>query len=476
MKLFGIMVAQNEEDLIEDILQFLRNLNAFEAIFFFDLGSDDNTFIKAQTFNDILYKPKKLNTIYTPKLHYDLLKEQREAFNNGDWVAVMDVDEFYADDPTELIEIAEREDATSIKISQAQFMFTDEDLENFQNEDVTLPIELRRKYYLINWSEFRFYKVLPGPEFISAAKPCSRRLLNRHYQYRTPQQIKTRIKTRLENRKKAEKLPGRARWPHIFSQDWRDYIISHKILHNYNDGEFRFGIPEGVQWKDYFFSKDPKSHILPQVAIALMKERKILEDETPFQESNDIKTHEFIESYRPGSVTFKDCYGKQVLKETINNFRRQIWGDCLIGFKVLIMFYTPILVRSTFLKFSGLIFKFRLTAAHLFSNIKRRLFGKSAGSINADPNPIEISDFSGMGETTLNWKSDGTARVEIRMNAPDGQLLGSTGNSGNMKTGKWVRNNMIFYLQDVSDGLPLSTSNTIAAVKVKLMTSRKITI
>lgn len=61
--------------------------------------------------------------------------------------------------------------------------------------------------------------------------------------------------------------------------------------------------------------------------------------------------------------------------------------------------------------------------------------------------------------------SYGTSKVEVHVGAPDGSLFASTG-AGYFSeaTGQWVRNGTKFYLQNVSDGLPLSAENTIATV------------
>src|SRR5437762_8727017 len=114
MKLYGLMVAQNEADIIGDTLRFLRRLNAFEKIFFFDLGSDDSTLATAQQFTDVLHQPQSLDRLYTESLRFELLERHRAFFNDGDWLAIVDADEMYADDPRDFIELAEREQATSI--------------------------------------------------------------------------------------------------------------------------------------------------------------------------------------------------------------------------------------------------------------------------------------------------------------------------------------------------------------------------
>jgi glucose/arabinose dehydrogenase len=86
------------------------------------------------------------------------------------------------------------------------------------------------------------------------------------------------------------------------------------------------------------------------------------------------------------------------------------------------------------------------------------------GSITALPNPF-TADAQGLGDTVISWTSYGTSRVEIHINAPDGPAFAG-GNPGtfSMATDHWVTDGMTFYLQNVSDGLPLTAANTLATV------------
>ncbi|MBX3279051.1 MAG: methyltransferase domain-containing protein [Acidobacteria bacterium] len=92
------------------------------------------------------------------------------------------------------------------------------------------------------------------------------------------------------------------------------------------------------------------------------------------------------------------------------------------------------------------------------------------GSITANPNPIPVREGSVFGATTLAWSSTGTKMVEVRVGAPDGDLLSRTGPSGSATTGEWVGNGLVFYLQDVSDGLPLTPANTLGTIAVRVET------
>lgn len=98
---------------------------------------------------------------------------------------------------------------------------------------------------------------------------------------------------------------------------------------------------------------------------------------------------------------------------------------------------------------------------------KRQLLGKSTGRITAHPNPVRgKSKYRNIGSTTLTWTAEGIETVEVRVGAPDGTLFSRSGPAGSETTGEWVREGTVFYLQDVTDGLSLDTSNTIDKVEI----------
>ncbi len=456
MKLHGLLVVQDESDIIEDLLAFLKNLKIYDTILFFDLGSQDDTFERAMKFQEILHKPQKIQEIYTEKLRFDLLDQHHNLYEEGDWIAMIDADEFYVDDPLDLIRFAEKEQATFIQTYQAQFFFTDVDLNNFEKEDPALPIYERRKYYLINYSEERFFKFLPEHGLFSRSKPCSRRLLNRHYQFRTPGQIQKRIRNRLENRNRARHLRGRHEWPQIYSADWKKYVVSYRVAHLLTGNDLRFGLPEGVRWKDYY-SKDPFSPVLPQAAKALETERM---DETN----------------RKGIVTFQDCYGHNVMEDMHRDLSRGNLKEALASLVILIR-YRVRNFKKNFRQNCHLFgVKIKIGAWKTKNSLIRFLSGKSTGNISAHPNPIEISDNSGVGKTTLSWISRDTEKVEVHVDLPDGQIFHRTGPSGSKSTENWVSDHMIFLLQDVSNNLPLTSANTLSKVVVKVIKGKDITL
>jgi len=91
---------------------------------------------------------------------------------------------------------------------------------------------------------------------------------------------------------------------------------------------------------------------------------------------------------------------------------------------------------------------------YLIDSISRNTIATTTVSITssgcprlvATPNPIEVCDGSGVGETTLEWESDGSSVTEIRIGSPGGQLFLQSNTNGSARTGKWVTDGMAFYL------------------------------
>jgi hypothetical protein len=99
-----------------------------------------------------------------------------------------------------------------------------------------------------------------------------------------------------------------------------------------------------------------------------------------------------------------------------------------------------------------------LTAANTLATVT--MIG---GAISLSPDPIYVSNGSGLGVTTVRWNSYGTSAVQVRVGSPAGAPFAFWGPGlGFETTGQWVQNGQKFYLQDVSDGKPLTSTNTLA--------------
>ena len=67
----------------------------------------------------------------------------------------------------------------------------------------------------------------------------------------------------------------------------------------------------------------------------------------------------------------------------------------------------------------------------------------------ATPAPVAACDQSGRGVTTRTWKYPDV--VELRLNSPDGPLVGK-GRAGSQETGKWIRDDTEFFVVDEASG------------------------
>ncbi len=81
-------------------------------------------------------------------------------------------------------------------------------------------------------------------------------------------------------------------------------------------------------------------------------------------------------------------------------------------------------------------------------------------------------DHSGLAVVRIEWRvADGTP-VELHVESCNGPLLANAAGSGSAETGKWVRDQMKFYLQDVSGGKALSAANTLATATASVKIER----
>ena len=92
---------------------------------------------------------------------------------------------------------------------------------------------------------------------------------------------------------------------------------------------------------------------------------------------------------------------------------------------------------------------------------------KPGTTLTANPDPIVVDDGGTLGETTLSWSTT-ASRIEVHIDTPDGQLFGVGNARGTMRTGKWVKNGMTFYLQDATNPKPGSADATLGKLQVVL--------
>jgi len=90
-------------------------------------------------------------------------------------------------------------------------------------------------------------------------------------------------------------------------------------------------------------------------------------------------------------------------------------------------------------------------------------------TLTANPNPIHVVAGAD-GTTTISWNAPTAQVIQIHVGSPTGPLFTDNLNSGSMTTGSWVTNGMVLFLQDVTNGKPLTSTNTLATLVLNVVT------
>ena len=171
MKLNAICIIKNEVDIIADTLDCA--LEFCDTIYVFDNASTDGSWevICAKVAQDSrIVIAAHTNEIYRNQFRNRVYNMFNHNFSASDWWYILDADEMLIEDPRPMLIRAMQRNKNQMRVWQAQFYFTDKDLAVYDNENKSLPVSQRRRYYRINWREPRFFRNSPNqkwPEDIS---------------------------------------------------------------------------------------------------------------------------------------------------------------------------------------------------------------------------------------------------------------------------------------------------------------------
>jgi len=217
IKLYGISVVQNEEDIIKENLEWASKF--CDHIWVWDLGSTDNTWHLLQSCrSQQISISQRSNLKFGREVRMLLVKEIRDLLSAADlestWIYRVDADEFLVRDPRPVIQLAEIEGAEMINGWHLDFCITPEDLLEIEAVGETefnrIPIFDRYKYYQVKWREPKLFRLTPDlvlnlnrdyrrrlshPDG-TALKRSTHHVLIRHYRYRSPSQTVRRFSTR----------------------------------------------------------------------------------------------------------------------------------------------------------------------------------------------------------------------------------------------------------------------------------------
>jgi glycosyltransferase involved in cell wall biosynthesis len=274
-RIHAICLVKNEGDIVA---QTLRYASSFcHKIYVFDTGSHDDSWQQVKkSASDVVIPFRHEDVPFYDGLRAQVFNAIRSDLAAGDWLYILDADEFLAEDPHKAIRIAEGEGAQQINTAQYNFHFTDVDWEQYRQglDSRDYPISQRRRYYCFTNMEQRLFRIDPDltwPDYVNAENPhgfmapqgsrklkkCSYKIPNCHYQYRDPEQIQLRLKTRRSARE-----TNQHNFVHYQSLDtdmnWQRYIAPSQQLNYYNnDGVFRIRLEERIAlFKQFFGTRD----------------------------------------------------------------------------------------------------------------------------------------------------------------------------------------------------------------------------
>jgi glycosyltransferase involved in cell wall biosynthesis len=234
MQIHGLCLVKNEADVLQEAL--MSALHWCDHIYVFDNGSNDGTWelvneLAKQHMQIVPYKQD--GVLYTNGLRAEIFNQFRSRADARDWWCALDADEFYLDDPRVfLTKIPDR--LRTVWSASLNYYFTDRDVILYKQDPVKFlktPVQQRFRYYLSNWGELRFFRHsddivwtrsqqsgFPPAMFTAPAYPV--RIWLKHYQYRSPEQIERRLRTR---RPAIE--AGTGFW-HERKQDWTTTVAT----------------------------------------------------------------------------------------------------------------------------------------------------------------------------------------------------------------------------------------------------------
>lgn len=270
MDLNAICVVKNEADIIEEVL--CHAVRFCDAIHLIDNGSTDGTWETIQRLATEIPQVIAEEQILEPfsnSLRQRVYNRHHQRLKADDWWYILDADEMLEEDPRPEIERANRAGSDIVLAWHAQFYLTREDIECFRADPTLLerPVSERVRGYRINWIEPRLIRNDPATrwEDPSPASPdpvglykslftlmgpqcrgrlpahCRRvhprRILNRHYQYRSEDQAVARLKSRA----------ALSDFAHSSAISVDAVLRDQRKLHQYGPGEgLHFTLPDRV--------------------------------------------------------------------------------------------------------------------------------------------------------------------------------------------------------------------------------------
>ena len=252
----GLLLSKDDGDCISDIMDSYNK--QFDAIFCLD-ASSDNSLEVIRSYDKVVYavSEKELGIDGSPMrdgIRQLLLPKIQEKFGYDGWIFPIHTDEMLVGDPKKLADFAESEGTNQLQAVIAHFILHYDDCERAH-----LPSVCERNlYYFMAAPENIGFKNKNGLYYTLGKhmyvlpdgcswRTCSKFMIRKHYNMRTPDQLTKRI----EERVKTGWQPAYARLQDdLYISDVHKFAGGSELSYIQKfDGEFRFAPQYTDNWK-----------------------------------------------------------------------------------------------------------------------------------------------------------------------------------------------------------------------------------
>lgn len=209
MRIHALCVIKNEADIVAQGLA--AALAWADSIYILDNGSTDGTWERIHELareHPAIVPWRQQVEPFSDGLRARIFHAFADRANAGDWWARLDPDEFYVDDPRAFLARVPTTDHC-VWYASLSYYFSTEEARRYREDPLQfaddVPITDKCRHYFNHWSEIRFVRheamepwIKGGwPEDLTRrARSYHKRILCRHFPYRSPKQIELRLATR----------------------------------------------------------------------------------------------------------------------------------------------------------------------------------------------------------------------------------------------------------------------------------------
>lgn len=223
-KIHSICLVKNESDIIEHCLQQASEWSDY--IYVYDGDSTDGTWEKVLSMkSDTIIPWKQDGKVFQESLRGEVFSAFKGRARPGDWWCHLDADEFYIESPRRFLSRV-KQHIHVVWGNTVEYYLTHKDVEEIDFSQPMPEILSKLTAYRAENSEPRFFRhrdrlvwdTGSWPYHMGLVNP--ERILYKHFKYRSPEQIQTRLETRVHNRERG--FPG---WEHASQTDWRTKLV-----------------------------------------------------------------------------------------------------------------------------------------------------------------------------------------------------------------------------------------------------------